>query len=389
MLFNLGENLIRNICVFCLLFFVQTRAQDLFPRKDKARENIGRFFTNVDERTVWDIYRENIYYQSLDEVDFSKLNINGPNPIPRDLAHNLKSYPLRDSQKLISQLKQGLESLGLDEQDVPNMSAKEAIENSIKLSDSLLEMYPNNFDPEDEAQLALFLSKGLDEIDYYTRSIEEKVENGKGDCDDFTNLTLAAFRWFKSLNPQLSNIYVSDQECGGTMVGHAYNGFIFLFQDSIVVSFLDAWLLNKGESMYGARGTGEHVSDDDFQFKLDFYTSLNSTHGKHYFLKQKLANTQNQNIRKEVLIQLIEIAGYRERSEELINLINLFNQEEMNKLEHLKEKEINVYHKWRYLIDLEPVISKNLAAQYIENFPENKFEIAYIYEIYPELKSDQ
>ena len=103
-------------------------------------------------------------------------------------------------------------------------------------------------------------------------SADKYFKIGKGDCDKYASVLTAVFRVIKKINPNLKNIYISNNGLGHYIKPHDWNSLVFLTPDKIILTHIDpTWYDNNG-GLEGIRGY--HVPQDDTELLARFYADI-------------------------------------------------------------------------------------------------------------------
>lgn len=230
---------------------------------------VGPSYGEEETRTTWDRYGENIIYMNFSDIDFNSLT-SMPIEIPSDLEDSLEQPNVENWQLLENIMFGEASKLGYDMEDIGQLSAKEAIDLSVKIVCKRLKYFDVDWDEK-------FIKKYGAHL-----PIERYLEIGKGDCDKYADAFLAIFNMMKRINPHLKNVYASDGSLGGNILMHKWNSLVFLEEDKIFLTHIDLTAYDNKGSLEGKIDI--HVPEDkdlllaqvymeiaDFSHSYDFY----------------------------------------------------------------------------------------------------------------------
>jgi hypothetical protein len=304
----------------------------------------GSAWAQVDA-PIWERFGRNVHATHLDSVVFVKPDAVAP--LPDDWARSvLEKIDMGDEAVVHGFFEQSLRRLGYTRTDVQAMGAKEAILLSIDVTLDVLDLYDNNDDPYEPNldglepdQLDAFVHVLRSSTSYYPRSLDEVLEEGYGDCDDYAATTIAVFRWFKSFHPGLRHVYVTDNDLAGVMLGHAYNAFLVLGPGRLDVVYLDphSYEIHGMGHLHGHGGDypRDHFRAKPDEFLLDFYTGLFELKPNILLREEALANTSSSYTQKKLLIELIEWSAKSQDTEAMAKYVRAMTDQRLWRRDHL------------------------------------------------------
>lgn len=376
------------VAIVAMVFaFESTRAQGLVEYNNPTQEI--RSTVTETALSTWRTFGESVVYEDLNDIDFSKLNTIYPKPVSLGIRACLKPVIVRNTDKLTAQIIAAANGMGIDKSKLMVLNPKEAIAHSIQIAAAFLELYENNDDPIDHD--AQWSSIPPNRMPFYTRGIDDIIERGRGDCDDYEAATIAVFRYMQTINPRLANIHVTGRNPGGRMHAHAYNSFIIIFDDKIVVTMLDAWAYDHNSSMLCTRGNqrfkGVHVDEEPYRFRADFYSDIFDQEGYAASLDALLKTDQLPKDRKLAMLERLAIASKNRDLSTFVKIHDQYFQERMDDLSlpRATKMEIDFFESWYLIKDTHPIAARSLAEKILKMY-KSEADLDKIYSIFPDLK---
>lgn len=97
---------------------------------------------------------------------------------------------------------------------------------------------------------------------------------GFGDCDKYSGIFTATFNILKRHNPNLKNVYVSDESFGGYFgafktMPHTWNSLVFLTREGTILTNIDVQGFDETGNLGATRE--DHLPQNNYDMLLDFY----------------------------------------------------------------------------------------------------------------------
>jgi hypothetical protein len=201
---------------------------------------------------------ERIILTTLKDAHFEQLP-EKPVPVPQDLAETLKNHytyavKLEDPAGFERDILAELAKRGIPEDRIAGLGPRRLVELSYTIICDRLTYHLVDNDKEFKD------GKGnIRPIDYYFR-------RGKGDCDKYRDLTIAAYNILKARAPAATNLYLGSQELGGEFFMHAWPTAILLFPDKAEIAHFDPTFHDGGGQLEGK--AGQHHMPDRFHARV-------------------------------------------------------------------------------------------------------------------------
>ncbi len=113
---------------------------------------------------------------------------------------------------------------------------------------------------------------------------------------------IACFEIIKKLNPKLENVYLSREELGGSMEGHAWVSVIIPQKDGLMLSHVDPTFYdNEGELEASKDEFDAHILVYNNAFKAYFYHKLGSYEYAYAIFEESLSKTTDEKTVEKLL----------------------------------------------------------------------------------------
>lgn len=232
------------------------------------------------KKSTFKTYGRNIKYYHFSELpenqileEYAEL----PYDLERCVTDEINRPDIADHYRFRKEVLKEAEKLGYTEEMLKSLSAKEAILTAVKITGSKMNYHLVDTDTE-------FLNKYGDDI-----TTDGYFYIGLGDCDKYRNITIGIFDIMKSMNPNLKNVYLSNEELGGYMDFHAWVSILIPCKESIMLCHVDPTFYDNG----GNFEAGErHIMIENEAYKAYFYKELQDCESAYMFFEES-AKKQN------------------------------------------------------------------------------------------------
>ena len=264
------------------------------PEKDAVAYNLIK---NKSKDPTWKRYGRNIVYQDFYDIDFNSLpheKIKKPTDLI-DWVYDFYCKDIKDEKLMDKLILEKAESLGHSYRDLMGLSAKDAIKLCADITASGLTYKEVDNDKN-------FLQR-------YGRNLptEKYLEIGLGDCDKYEKVTRGAFRFIKKINSNLDNIYDFDEGFGGKTVRHAWNSFVLLRENDMILTHIDPTNYDTGGELEARRGY--HLPKSDLEILARFYCEIGDYEHSYLLHKEALGESLSSSDKDRILEQLAYLAG--------------------------------------------------------------------------------
>ncbi|MGV8151951.1 MAG: hypothetical protein ACP5OG_02630 [Candidatus Nanoarchaeia archaeon] len=245
-------------------------------------------------KTTYNIYGMNIFYTDFNKIDFDLI----PKEvikIPKDWKNYFYYNRVRESEKMDSLILGEIKKLGHSLEDIANMNIKESIMLSMDIAASKI----NYFDVDNDKEFTEKYGKHM--------AIERYMELEFGDCDKYRDIVSASFNFIKKHNSNLENVYDFKEDFGGNRIAHAWNSFVFLTQDSMILTHIDPTEYDNKGNLEAERGV--QIPKNDKMILAGIYNSLHDHEASFSIYKSIFEGSDNYKEKLESLDQMIYLAG--------------------------------------------------------------------------------
>lgn len=280
-----------------------TQENSFYKPIQGAWDDIKDLFKKKSEDSTFEKYGKNIVYFDFSQFD-EGLVPNEKIKLPKDLEEYLDSIfstpEIKNPQQFKEDFWEEAYRLNYSVEKFKKMSVKEAIMAAVEITASRY-TYMEVDDKKGE-----FVKKYGDSHpdDFY-------FHLGLGDCDKYRASTIAAFSIIKDFNPKLENVYLSTEELGGTMEGHAWVSVLIPQKTCLWLSHIDPTFYDNDDSLEAAiydkdeaatYGKYEvfyannfvHIWVDNDSFKAYFYHTLDDYVFAYDLFEEALSKTKDE-----------------------------------------------------------------------------------------------
>lgn len=231
------------------------------------RDEIKPAINRLTGEKTFDIYKNNIEYQNLSDIDFTSLpkkEIRLPYDLEYKIFYSFLNQPtVSDEHKLEEMIFDEANKLGYTKDKITKLPAKSLIQLCADIIASRFKYHLVDNDRDFIAEHGSFLH------------LEKYFELGLGDCDKYSDAFTFTFRTMKKINPNLTNVYASScalTDWGGNILPHQWNAIITVTTDKIIISHIDPTFYDAGNKLEAE--IGYHVPEDKLEFLDRFYQDL-------------------------------------------------------------------------------------------------------------------
>lgn len=260
------------------------------------------------KKTLYETYKDNIFYNDFFKVDFSSLP-KAAVSLPSDIEDTLSFYDkyiynVKDLSSFEKLIWKEAKKLKHDKKSAAALPAKEAIVLAADIVANRYTYFSVDTDKEFLKKHGAFLP-----IDTY-------FNIGKGDCDKYADSFVFVFKAIKKVNPNLKNIYVFYRGFGGFSQAHAWNSLIFLREDSMTLSHIDPTAYDDDtKKLEGEKGY--HVPKSRLEMLAKVYSAMgNFKTSKNYY--EKYLNGLKSTEKKAKALADIAYLGHQLKDKEII-----------------------------------------------------------------------
>lgn len=241
---------------------------------------IGRLYFGFSQATTYQKYAKNVIY-----CDFSQLSDNldlaTKTDLPFDLLDHYKSSrpKVENRSKFEAEFWQVAQELKITQDQFKTSNYQQALLDIVNIIGRRITYFEVDLDPD-------FIKTNGAHL-----PIDRYFYLGRGDCDKYRDLVIAAFDLIKPLNPNLVNVYLLDQNLGGNIQPHAWVAVLIAQSDRLIVSHIDPTFYDNGSNLEA--DTDYHVTLQPNIFLSKFYYEIDDYNASYSILEDELNNTKD------------------------------------------------------------------------------------------------
>ena len=195
-------------------------------------------------------------FSKMPQLNISSDKVRIPNSLENLIEYlSNRSAQVSDISKFHCEVLKVAEELGYTKQKINMLELSELIKLSAGIVEEKL-----TYHHVDEDSVFIKKHGAYLPIDHY-------FYLGKGDCDKYTDLTIATYNFLKSMNsnPKNKNVYLT-RDIGGKLFNHAWVTVVVgISPNEIYCTHIDPTSADNGGKL---EATSEHVNPDYFEFKF-------------------------------------------------------------------------------------------------------------------------
>ncbi|MBM3199411.1 hypothetical protein FJZ53_00625 [Candidatus Woesearchaeota archaeon] len=265
------------------------------------------------------------YGKNITYFDFSQMNEQmipkEEVPLPKDLEGIIKkqqdTYGVKDHEMFSDEFYAEAAKLGYDREKLGGMSAKDAIK---AITDIVVSRITYCDVDKSDNWFAKKHGRFINSEYYF--------HYGFGDCDKYRNATINAFEMVKAYNPNLKNVYLSNEDLGGSMKGHAWVSVMIPQKESLMISHIDPTFYDDGEELDASKDEYDaHVLVYNDAFKAYFYKYLKEYEVSYDIFKDALSKTQDIDTLEDLLNEMCCAASWIDDHDKAIGRVEWAREE--------------------------------------------------------------
>lgn len=239
--------------------------------------------------STFETYGRNVKYYNFSEIPedlIPKEDVKLPRDLERRVNNEMNKPDIRDHSRFRKEVLKEAEKLGYTEEMLKSLSVKEAIFTASRITGSKINYHLVDSDVE-------FLGKYGSNL-----TADEYFYIGLGDCDKYRNITIGIFDIIKDINPNLKNVYLSNEELGGYMDFHAWVSILIPSKENLMLCHIDPTFYdNDGNFEAGEK----HIMVTNEAYKAYFYKGIYDYENAYTLFEESMQKQNDDDVLETLL----------------------------------------------------------------------------------------